>query len=52
MSVRVEYARLERPSTGSFMTYRLPDGIHDDQVDEWVEQYLPGWEVIHTRRAD
>jgi predicted ATP-dependent Lon-type protease len=52
MSTSVAYARLERPSTRSFLTYQLPAGIHDDQVKDWVKEYMPDWEVIQTTQEN
>ena len=47
MTQAVEYLRMERESTGSFMTYKLPKRMPFDYACTWAEAQLPGWEVIH-----
>ena len=47
MKQAVEYLRMERESTGSFMTYKLPKRMPFSYACDWVESQLPGWEVIH-----
>jgi hypothetical protein len=47
-SMKLQYIRLERPSTDSWMTYRLPWPMPftGDEIDGWMEKHLPGWEVV------
>jgi hypothetical protein len=52
------FIRLKRPSTGSFLTYKLPEPIavygHDaldlyglaDAVTEAAARILPGWQMV------
>jgi len=47
MKQAVEYVRMERASTGSFMTYKLPKRMPFSYACDWAESELPGWEVIH-----
>ncbi len=44
---KVEYLRLERYSTGSFLTYKLPSVMTFDLANVYAEKYLFDWEVIN-----
>ena len=43
----VQYLRLERESTGSFMTYKLFSPTGFVLAEHIVKQNLPGWDLIH-----
>ena len=47
-SSELEFVRMDRESTGSFITLRLPMKMNSRQVDEWVAQGMRGWELIQT----
>lgn len=42
----IEYVRLERASTGSWMTFRLPKMMHLEDSYLWIHDNLPGWEFV------
>lgn len=42
----VNWLRLERPSTGSWLTYRLDSPMEFGDTDRYVQKMLPGWEVV------
>lgn len=44
----VLFARLERLSTQSYMTYKLPKPMTTEHAEVYVSMYLKGWEVINT----
>lgn len=46
----LRYARLERPRTGSYLTYKIPGpGLPNlTQVEKLCKRTLPGWEVINA----
>ena len=41
-----QYVRMDRPLTGSYVTYKLPFAMTAVQIDYWVGQNMPNWEVI------
>jgi hypothetical protein len=40
------WCRLERPSTASLMTLKLPEPMAMDEAEFWLAAKLPGWELI------
>lgn len=42
----IEYVRLQRVSTGSWMTFRLPRVMHIEDSYLWIHDKLPGWEFV------
>lgn len=50
-TIRVDcrWARMERESTGSMMTIKLPYKMYSlDEIDQWAERHMPGWEVVEA----
>lgn len=52
--IEYNYARLDRESTGSYMTVKFPKPVKDteyfsalDRAELWVQYVFPGWEVIN-----
>lgn len=41
-----DYVRLERVCSDSWITYRLPYGMTGEQIDEYIERAMPGWEYV------
>ena len=53
------FIRLKRPSTGSWLTFRLPEPVKAEALPELAEavsdyaaRTLPGWQVIAFSPAD
>ena len=43
----LKFVRLERPATGSWITFVLPYEMPSSQAYDWLEQnIMPGWEAI------
>ena len=41
-----KYIRVERVSTGSFMSYILEEPVDLMDTEDYVETHLPGWDLI------
>lgn len=44
--LQAKYIRVERRFTGSFLNYTLDKSIDFEEMDDFVEKMLPGWDVV------
>ena len=44
--LQAQYIRVERRTTGSFLNYPLIVPIDFEEMDGFVEQIFPGWDVV------
>lgn len=43
---KVKYLRLERPKTGSWITYKLPKTMDfNERLESFIMAVMPGWEI-------
>lgn len=43
---KITWVRVERTSTGSWMTLKLPRVMRMEQAECFIQQTFPGWEFV------